>query len=131
MDFKKKYLKYKEKYLSLKKFKGGANENLDFFLNFNSKKNDILIKYQNFTNFNQIQIPIRPIGQLSQNGYINLIKYNNTTDGNNIETIMKTSNDLNSDNNFYEFNVGLCVNEMKQYFPNFIYFFLKSIYIYI
>jgi hypothetical protein len=30
----KKYLKYKEKYLSLKKQIGGANENLDFFFKF-------------------------------------------------------------------------------------------------
>jgi hypothetical protein len=124
MDAKKKYLKYKQKYLSLKKLRGGANENLEFFLNFNSKKNEILTKYENFTNFTKMQVPFRPIGSPSSNGFINLINYQNNVDANTFDTIMKTSQRLNADNNFYEFNIGLCVNAMKQYFPNFVYTFL-------
>jgi len=47
--YKNKYIKYKNKYLNLKKMIGGNNdENLDFFLNFNIKKDIYIEKYLMF-----------------------------------------------------------------------------------
>ena len=30
---------------------------------------------------------------------------------------------INTDNNYYEYKVGKCINKIKEYFPNFIYTF--------
>lgn len=122
MDYKKKYLKYKEKYLNLKG--GENNENLIFFFYYNSIRDITLDKYQKFSNLNLMMSPINPIGQGSANGFINLVKYGNLTDNHNFDAVIKTSRQTDADNNFYEFNVGRCINIIKQYFPNFVYTFL-------
>jgi hypothetical protein len=76
MDYYQKYLKYKNKYLALK---GGVdNENLNFFLNFNTIGKSIIDKYESFGNLDLINGSIKPIGQGSANGFINLIKYRNS-----------------------------------------------------
>ena len=125
MSYYQKYLKYKAKYLDLKnQIGGGDEENLDFFLNFNTIGKNILDKYQNFSNLNLMLSPIKPIGAGSANGFINLIKYKNLTDSKIFDTVVKTSREKDADNNFYEFNVGRCINIIKQYYPNFIYTFL-------
>jgi len=125
MNYYQKYLKYKAKYLELKnQIGGGDEENLDFFLNFNTIGKDIIDKYQNFSNLDLMLSPIKPIGAGSANGFINLIKYKNLTDSKIFDTVVKTSREKEADNNFYEFNVGRCINVIKQYYPNFIYTFL-------
>ena len=122
MDYYQKYLKYKNKYLALK---GGVdNENLNFFLNFNTIGKSIIDKYENFENLDLINGSIKPIGQGSANGFINLIKYRNSKDSKIFDTVVKTSREINADNNFYEFNVGRCINVIKEYYPNFVYTFL-------
>jgi len=123
MDYHKKYLKYKRKFLNLIKNGGGGNENLDFFLNFNNKYADIIKKYEKFNNFNLINIPIKRLGKKSANGVVNLINFNNSSDTNNFSTIMKTSIKKNTDNDYYEFVVGNCINKFKEYYPNFVYTF--------
>lgn len=122
MDYKQKYLKYKYKYLKLK---GGKNEdeNFDFFFNFNTKKDEILNKYEKFYNKDLINSPIRRLGQPSANGFINSINYKNNTDQKTFNTILKTSKRLNADNIYYEFIVGNCINILKKYYPNFCYTF--------
>ena len=125
MSYYQKYLKYKAKYLDLKnQIGGGDEENLDFFLNFNTIGKNVLDKYQNFSNLDLMLSPIKPIGAGSANGFINLIKYKNLTDSKIFDTVVKTSREKDADNNFYEFNVGRCINIIKQYYPNFIYTFL-------
>jgi hypothetical protein len=61
MDYEKKYLKYKSKYLELLKNQFGGVENdldnFDFFFNFNAKK-DILLNKYDFYNHNLILSPI-------------------------------------------------------------------------
>jgi hypothetical protein len=122
MDYYQKYLKYKNKYLTLK---GGLdNENFNFFLNFNTVSKSIINKYDNFENLDLIDGPIKPIGQGSANGFINLIKYKNLKDSKKFDVVIKTSVEIDADNNFYEFNVGRCINIIKQYYPNFVYTFL-------
>jgi hypothetical protein len=123
MDYHKKYLKYKRKFLNLIKKGGGDNENLDFFLNFNNKYIDIINKYEKFNNFNLINIPIKKLGKKSKNGVVNLINFSNTTYTNNFSTVLKTSLEKEADNNYYEYVVGNCINRFKQYYPNFVYTF--------
>lgn len=124
MDYKQKYLKYKMKYLQLKGGEDPDNENLDFFLNYNTKKDAFLERYEKFFNKDLIQAPIIRIGSPSANGFINLIKFKkgDTT----FKTVLKTSVNLDADNNYYEFVVGNCINIIKEYVPNFLYTFLYA-----
>jgi hypothetical protein len=117
----KKYLKYKEKYLKLKG--GNKNENMDFFFNFNKIKDQIIEKYNNFNDINNINIPIHRIGTPSANGFINDINFKNNIDDKNFNTILKTSRLKEADNNYYEYVVGRCINKIKEYYPNFVYTF--------
>ena len=125
MEYHSKYLKYKEKYINLKKgggFLDANSENLDFFLNFNMTKQSILEKFQHFNNLELMNSQMLKIGKTSSNGFIYKIKFNNK----NLEsfnTILKTTIDKKSDNNYYEFVVGNCINRIKEYFPNFVYTF--------
>jgi hypothetical protein len=128
-DYKLKYLKYKSKYLKLK---GGTinnetpNDNLDFFLNFNTVKDSYLTRYENFVNKDLIILPITRIGSPSANGFINLITFKNLKNASTFKTVLKTSVELSSDNNYYEYVVGNCINMIKEYVPNFIYTFTFS-----
>ncbi len=131
-SYKYKYLKYKHKYLKLK---GGVParvpeaiikyDNTDFFLDFNNQKNTILEKYNNFTNLNLINNEIERL-HIGGNGTVhNLIftKSINFRRKDKINLIMKTPVDSYKDNNYYEYVAGLCVNNFKTYFPNFVYTF--------
>ena len=125
-NYKLKYLKYKSKYLKLKGGADNNDDNLDFFLNFNTVKDLYLTKYENFINKDLIVLPIKRIGSPSANGFINLINYKNLTDINTFKTVLKTSVQLSSDNNYYEYVVGNCINIIKEFLPNFIYTFTFS-----
>jgi len=146
MDYHSKYLKYKEKYLKLKNggglIEGGGDlleggrdllegdknkleegENMDFFFNFNEKKPVILNNYEKFNNLSLIETPMKKIGKASANGFIYKIKFNNSNKTDSFNTILKTSIEKSSDNNYYEYVVGNCINKIKEYFPNFVYTF--------
>jgi hypothetical protein len=125
-NYKLKYLKYKSKYLKLKGGASNNDDNLDFFLNFNTVKDSYLVKYENFVNKDLIITPIKRIGEPSANGFINLISYKNLRDANIFKTVLKTSVELSSDNNYYEYVVGNCINIIKEFVPNFIYTFTFS-----
>jgi hypothetical protein len=133
MNYQKKYIKYKIKYLKLKKLVGGGeNENLEFFLDYNNKCNDIIKKYESFDNnvktnysyFNMknINLPTYYISH-GANGAINNFNFKNNIDENNFNIIVKTSLDSRADNLFYEYMAGQCVNKFKRFFPNFCYTF--------
>jgi len=123
--YKNKYIKYKNKYLNLKKMIGGNNdENLDFFLNFNIKKDIYIEKYLMFKDIDLINYPISNIGVIGDNGFIKLFEYKNNIDSKKFKTILKTSLRKDTDNNYYEYLVGNCINIIKEYLPNFVYTFL-------
>jgi hypothetical protein len=126
MDYEKKYLKYKSKYLNLlENIIGGEindSDNFDFFFNFNTKK-DILLNKYDFYDHNLILSPISRLGSPSANGFINKLLFKNKSDNKFFKTIMKSSINKEADNNYYEFVVGKCINKLKKYFPNFVYTF--------
>jgi hypothetical protein len=100
------------------------NENLNFFLNFNTEGRNIINKYEKFNNLNLIKLPVIHSDEKNQNGIINSIYFKNISDDKTFKTIIKTSIDKENDNNFYEYNVGRCINLIKEYLPNFTYTFL-------
>jgi hypothetical protein len=122
MDYEKKYIKYKLKYLKLKNLSGGGDENLSFFLEYNKNCPSIIEKYDSFSNKENINSPISFISKGS-NGFVNNFNFKNNHDGNTFNIIVKTSLYKTADNLFYEFVVGQCVNQFKKYFPNFCYTF--------
>jgi len=127
MNFEEKYIKYKSKYLELKKQTGGLSEidqldNINFFFNFNTNK-DILLNKYDFYDYNLILSPISRLGDPSENGFINKLLFKNKSDNKLFTIIMKTSIKKQADNNYYEFVVGNCINKLKNYFPNFVYTF--------
>lgn len=104
-----------------------TEENLLFFLNYNNIefRNNFLKKYDNFilTNTKNIEGDLRKIGANSANGFNTLIDFKNNYDTNNFKGILKVSKQLSSDNNYYEFYAGKCINKFKEYIPNFVYTF--------
>jgi len=97
-----------------------TDDNLEFFFNFNKSRNHILQKYNNLTN---LQSPIKRIGTVSTNGFINKLTFSNNQDNRHLLIAMKTSQRQDADNNYYEFTVGKCINKIKRCFPNFVYTF--------
>lgn len=57
------------------------------------------------------------IGSFSSNGIVHKIQYNYDTI--NIPLIIKSSKNINPDSLFYEYLVGLCINEFNKYIPCF------------
>lgn len=62
--------------------------------------------------------PVIRIGQISQNGFINLINYER--EGYKINTVLKSSTEFNSDNLYYEYLVGNFINKWTKIFPCFL-----------
>jgi len=123
MDYQKKYLKYKLKYLQLKKLKGGGeNENLSFFLDFNKVSESLIKKYEIFLNKENINSPVNFIAK-GNNGIVNNFNFKNSSDDKNFDLIVKTSIAVGADNLYYEYVAGKCVNKFKKYFPNFCFTF--------
>lgn len=148
-----KYIKYKKKYLDLLRNQNGGNlekipipafpganqkikpiieieknENLDFFLNYNNStfNKEINQKYNNFFyNLEEsiIYNEVKNIGAPSANSFNSKIKLKNKYDSNNFDVILKLSRQLFTDNNYYEFYAGKCINLLKHYVPNFVYTF--------
>lgn len=59
----------------------------------------------------------KKIGSFSSNGIVHKIDYNYNRV--NIPLIIKSSKNINADSLFYEYLVGLCVNEFQKYLPFF------------
>jgi len=125
MDYHSKYLKYREKYLKLKKGGGilsKTNDNLDFFFRFNTDNKEIIKKYKNFNDLSLVETPIVKIGKKSINGFVYRLSFK-TENKDEFYTVLKTSIEKTTDNNYYEYVVGNCINKLKEYYPNFIYTF--------
>jgi hypothetical protein len=121
-----KYLKYKNKYIVLKKslqYGGNVNDNIDFFFNYNAVKDQTIEKYDNFSNLFLVNGSIKKIGNPSENGFIDKLNFRNKIDSATFDCILKTSLSKDADNNFYEYTVGLCINKIKTFLPNFLYTF--------
>jgi hypothetical protein len=126
MNYYQKYLKYKNKYIYLKNQLAGEDNqdqinNLEFFFNYNKSKKKILNNFSNFTNYNLVNSPVKRIGTESNNGFINLLEFK--LNQRSFLTVMKSSLQLDADNNYYEYIVGNCINKIKSYVPNFVYTF--------
>jgi len=125
MNYEQKYLKYKEKYISLKNQLGGTDlyDNEEFFFNFNSERQKIINKY-NFYDTNSIIPPIRRHIMYKSYGFglFNELIFRNSKDTNKIKVIMKTGRPQTSI--YYDYTIGKCINRMKNYYPNIAYTFL-------
>jgi hypothetical protein len=119
------------KTFSAPKILENLNENLLYFLKYNDVtiRNNFLNKYNNFILNKKENIigEIKKIGAVSANGFNSLIILKNNDDLKNFNVILKVSQKKYSDNNYYEYYAGNCINLLKQYVPNFVYTFKHSI----
>jgi hypothetical protein len=114
ISFERKF----EKYLSKLNYlhKGGADT---FIIN----------DHEFLYNFNSLNIPVIDTSFITRptelgsgtNGCVLLADYND--EKNSFKLVIKKSLSSDADNNYYEFLVGLCINKIKQYFPNFVFTF--------
>ena len=74
--------------------------------------------FKNFSTFDFVVEPTTQIGFLSSNGFITELTYSrlNYT----AHTILKSSSEVESDNLMYEYSVGLIINKLNMFIPNFI-----------
>ena len=121
ISYKKKYEKYHNK---IKK--------IGYELQHSQKGGLIKIEndYDLLYKFNEIiDIPIidktkiNNLEKISRGGNGCVFKTSYENDGNTFRLIIKKSFTSSSDNNYYEFLVGMCINKIKQYFPNFVFTF--------
>jgi hypothetical protein len=101
-----------------------SEDNTNFFYNYNNEviKPAILDRYNNF-NIDYIDEYVFKMSQNSVNGIIYKSVYKNEVDQRKFFVAIKCSMKKNTDNNYYEYRVGQCINKIKEYFPNFIYTF--------
>ena len=85
---------------------------------FGIEDNKIQKFFNGFTDFQYAVAPIKRIGEVSANGFVNEIMY----ERNNYiaYSVLKSSVDQKSDNLMYEYIVGRYLNEMAIYFPCFL-----------
>ena len=127
-------LTYREQYITKKKIynklknnqKGGNLINIsgDFML----KYNELLDKVNNefsFINTHNIsrKTPITHITNPSVHGSTYNITYEDVAGLKGLELVLKVSNSQQSDNTYYEYYVGNCINKFKTLFPNFVHTF--------
>lgn len=102
------------------------DDNVNLFYNYNNRniKNEIFTKYDNF-NIDKMDKYIFKMSENSANGiiYKSVYQYNNEEEKRKFFVAIKCSMEKNTDNNYYEYTIGKCINEIKKYFPNFIYTF--------
>jgi hypothetical protein len=71
-----------------------------------------------FTTFENVEYPIKQIGATSVNGFIKEIKY--TKQGYSSYALLKSSQNVHSDNLAYEYEVGLFINKVCNRLPCFV-----------
>ena len=74
--------------------------------------------FDGFVKFNFARKVIKRIGAPSVNGFVFEIK--NETKGHVAYSILKSSQEINSDNLMYEYNVGLYLNKVNKLYPCFV-----------
>ncbi len=90
----------------------------DVCIAFGIESNKIKAFFNNFTNFDYVIPPITSIGVPSGNGFIKEVNYRHRNYLAN--AILKSSVKPSADNLFYEYTVGLKVNQWTKYFPCFV-----------
>jgi hypothetical protein len=87
-------------------------------ISFGKESDKIKEFFNGFTPFQYVAPPIRRIGALSQNGFVNEIKY--IKDGYVSHALLKSSRTETSDNLMYEYIVGQYINTKFKQFPCFL-----------
>lgn len=81
-------------------------------------ENRRIADFFNFPSLNYVVSPITSLGQPSSNGFVKKLHYQH--EGYTANAVLKSSMSVDSDNLFYEYFVGLKINEWIPYFPCFI-----------
>jgi hypothetical protein len=92
------------------------NPNFNFDYLMQPDKTAFLAALQNFQNLSLYAAYIKPIGQVSANGFIRQLKYMPGFD-----VVLKSSMQDDTDSLVYEYLVGQCINHFSSYFPFFSY----------
>jgi len=83
------------------------------------KENEKIKKlFDGFTSFDHVEPPIKRVGAVSSNGFVNEIKYSRYNYD--AYAILKSSTDPSSDNLMYEYIVGQYVNKLNKIYPCFL-----------
>jgi hypothetical protein len=85
---------------------------------FGIENKKIKVFFNHFSQFDYVVPPIRSIGAVSANGFIKEINYQHQKYSAN--AILKSSQNPRADNLFYEYMVGLQVNQWTRSFPCFV-----------
>lgn len=85
---------------------------------FGTKTTEIKNFFNNYINFDFAKSPLKRIGNISDNGFVNEITYKREKYVSN--SIIKSSINKNSDNLFYEYLCGIVVNKWNKVFPCFL-----------
>jgi hypothetical protein len=73
--------------------------------------------FDGFVNFNHVN-SIRKIGEVSSNGFVKELEYEH--EGYKAHAVLKSATKVNSDNLYYEYLVGIFVNYICKFSPNFL-----------
>ncbi len=93
-----------------------SDPNYNFRLLMTSNKTAFLEGVYFFQQLSLFKSEIKPIGQVSVNGFIRQLKY-----APGIDVVLKSSTQDMTDSLVYEFLVGQCINSFSEYFPFFSY----------
>jgi hypothetical protein len=89
-----------------------------FCMDFGIESKNIKSFFNNFITGEFFVSPVIRIGQVSNNGFVNLINYER--EGYKINTTLKSSTSFRSDNLYYEYLVGKFINKYTKIFPCFL-----------
>ena len=89
-----------------------------FCMDFGIESKNIKSFFNNFITGEFFVSPVIRIGQVSNNGFVNLINYER--EGYKINTTLKSSTSFRSDNLYYEYLVGKFINKYTKTFPCFL-----------
>jgi len=89
-----------------------------FCLTFGKEDKKIKEFFKGFTTFEYAVDPIKRIGKLSGNGFVNQITYER--DGYKAYAVLKSSMKAHTDNLMYEYKVGQYINTLTKKFPCFV-----------
>jgi hypothetical protein len=87
-------------------------------LSFGTQIKKINNLFNGFVAFDYVQSPIRRIGKISENGFVNEVKYSRY--GYNAYAVLKSSMSTYTDNLMYEYIVGQFINKKNKQFPCFL-----------
>jgi hypothetical protein len=74
--------------------------------------------FNGFTSFDYLTSPVARIGNVSSNGFVNVLRYSNH--GYEANAILKSASSERSDNLYYEYLVGQYINRVSMRYPCFV-----------